>query len=78
MIELPDDSPEVVADWIELYLAVDGDAVSKAEMGSIIEAVLGQDVSEDLLSSIWFEFSPRFKWYFTSLSSPILSCKFIY
>jgi len=60
MIELPDaDSYLCVADWIEIHLATSADAISKAEISSIIEGLSGEEASDAFISSVWNELSIR-------------------
>jgi hypothetical protein len=56
MIELPNaQSHACVADWIEIHLATSADAISKAELSSIIEGLTGEEASDAFLSSVWNE-----------------------
>lgn len=60
MFDLPEtDNPKVIADWIELHLAVFEDSISKARMASILEQDSGDEPPEALLSSVWLEMSDR-------------------
>ena len=60
MIEIPNtQSYESIADWIELHIATTSDAISKTEISSYIENIVGQEPAEDLLSSLWNELSHR-------------------
>ena len=65
MIELPDAHSHLcVADWIEIHLATSADAISKAELSSIIEGSTGEEASDAFLSSVWNELSIRQERYF--------------
>lgn len=54
MISLPDpESPFTIADWVELHVAVNQQSVSKTEIGSVVEAVAGEEPAEPLLTDVW-------------------------
>ena len=64
MIEIPDSqSPESIADWIELHIATTSEAVSKSDISSFLEQITGAEPPEDLLSNIWIELSSRHNRY---------------
>lgn len=64
MIELPNAQSYVcVADWIEIHLATSADAVSKADLSTIIEGQTGEEASDTFLSSVWNELSIRHERY---------------
>ena len=54
MFELPDpDSPQTVADWVELELAGGEPSVSRSKLVSVVEA------DEDFVSGVWRELESR-------------------
>lgn len=60
MIEIPNPQSYMsIADWIELHIAITCDAITKAEISSLIEQITGQEPAEDLLSDLWNELSDR-------------------
>jgi len=64
MIKIPDtNSINVVADWVELYIATTGNHVSKTKIGSLLERASGEEPREQLISDIWRELEIRQKRY---------------
>ncbi len=60
MFELPDpESPQAVADWIELELAAGEPQLSKAKVSSIVESLTGSEPGEAFLSDIWRQLEER-------------------
>ena len=60
MFELPDpESPQAVADWVELELAAGEPQLSKARVSSNIESVTGSEPGEGYLSDVWRELEER-------------------
>src|SRR5260370_3327964 len=60
MLEVPDaESPQAVADWVELELGAGEPQLSKAKVSSIIESVTGCDPGEGFLSDVWRELEER-------------------
>lgn len=54
MISLPDpESPFKIADWVELHVALNQQSTSKTEIGTVIEAVAGEEPAEELLTDVW-------------------------
>jgi len=51
MIKIPDtNSINVVADWVELYIATTGNHVSKTKIGSLLERASGEEPREQLIT----------------------------
>lgn len=48
-----------VANWIEFYLAHEEESISKADLSSNIEGAIGDEPSEDFISSVWNELEIR-------------------
>jgi hypothetical protein len=64
MIKIPNpDSSSIVADWIELYIATTGNAISKAKLSSLLERSTGEEPSEPFVSDVWSELNRRQKLY---------------
>jgi hypothetical protein len=60
MIQLPDsESTGIVADWIELTLALEGGTLSKSDISTLIERNSGIEIPEGFLTSIWRELEYR-------------------
>jgi len=60
MFQLPDaQSPQAVADWIELELAADEPKSSKTKVSSIVESVAGSEPGEAFLSDVWRQLEER-------------------
>jgi hypothetical protein len=60
MVDLPDpQSSEVIADWVELHLALGNKHMSRAEVSSAVEAASGSEPGDPLLSDVWRELSRR-------------------
>lgn len=60
MFQLPDaESPQTVADWIELELAADEPQFSKTKVSSIVESVAGREPGEAFLSDVWRQLEER-------------------
>src|SRR5712691_5156093 len=60
MFELPDaESPQAVADWVELELAAGEPQLSKAKVSSIVESVTGSEPGEGFLSDVWRQLEER-------------------
>lgn len=71
MFQLPDaESPQAVADWIELELAAEEEQFSKAKVSSIVESVAGSEPGEAFLSDVWRQLGERQLRY----SRPFFSC----
>lgn len=64
--QVPDpESPQTVADWIELELAAGEPQLSKAKVSSIVESLLGSEPGEAFLSDVWRELEERQSRYST-------------
>src|SRR6266852_355991 len=60
MFDLPDpESPQSVADWIELELAAGEQQLSKVTVSSIIESLTGSEPGEAFLSDVWRQLEER-------------------
>jgi len=60
MFQLPDpESPEAIADWIELELAAGVTHISKARVSSVLQAETGSEPGEPLLSDVWGQLEER-------------------
>lgn len=68
MIKIPNpNSSSIVADWIELYIATSGNAVSKAKLSSLLERSVGEEPSEPFISDVWTELNRRQRLYTSAL-----------
>jgi hypothetical protein len=64
MIKIPDtNSIYVIADWIELYITITKNCVSKTMMSSLLERASGEEPREQLISDVWCELKTRQKLY---------------
>jgi len=64
MIRIPDPSSSfAVADWVELFVAVTGQLISKARLSHIVEGASGQEPTESFILDVWRELSLRQKLY---------------
>lgn len=60
MFALPDaETPQTVADWIELELASGEASLSKTKVGSIVESETGSEPREAFLTDVWRQLEER-------------------
>ena len=57
------DSKEEVADWVELFVALNKESISKAAVGSFVEKSRGSEPDETFVDNIWVELERREKLY---------------
>lgn len=64
MIDIPNpDSSFEVADWVELFVAIKEDLISKAKLSHLIEKASGQEPKESFICDVWGELKTREKRY---------------
>lgn len=66
MLDLPDaDDAARVADWVELFLSLEGGSLSRSKMESILEQVSGSEPSESFIADVWRHLRRRQALYVT-------------
>jgi len=64
MIRIPDPSSSfAVADWVELFIVVTGQLISKARLSHMVESASGEEPTESFILDVWRELSLRQKLY---------------
>ena len=60
MIRISDpNSTAFVSDWIELYVAVTGEFISKTKLSQVLERDTGEEPKESFICDVWTELDPK-------------------